>query len=171
MTLSVCGPAARSANVAGEVQGEGRAPSREQAATTSLSLVVNATEALVSRPVAGPETIVTTGAPVSAIQAATAAVASTFPAWSAARTASVCGPSASLVRVSGETHGVAGAPSRAQLKLEPATSEEKATLALEEWRTPLGAEVSVVCGGLYSPHAPGVDPSIRHRPPLWTFIA
>jgi hypothetical protein len=58
-----------------------------------------------------------------------------------------------------------------QAKVEPAMLDENVNVALEDFTMPLSDPLSVVCGGVNSPHGPGVGPSSRHSPPLITFIA
>ena len=49
--------------------------------------------------------------------------------------------------------------------------DENAIAWLASLTIPLGGEISVVCGGVNSPHGPGAAPSMRHSPPAVTLVA
>ena len=102
-------------------------------------------------PSAGPEVMTVSGAATSSASIAhswTAAVGSTLPAASIARTRKVWSPTARPVYSTGETHG-AEAPSSAQLKVESGSLDEKVKVALVSFES-AGPESIVVSGGVVS---------------------
>src|SRR3982751_2556062 len=82
----------------------------------------------------------------SVVHVASAGVGSTLPAASIARTARLCGPGLSPVRVWGEVQVVKAAVSRLHWKLVPASLAEKAMVTLLPGAVLPGAESIVVSG-------------------------
>ncbi len=173
VTVTVCGPWARLEYDFGDVHEAAAAVSSLQVKLTSGSDAPNEIAALVlgTEP-DGADVIVVSGTAVSTVKLAVAGVGSVLPASSLAVTAIVCGPSSSPVYCLGEVHDCAGPPSSEQVNVEPAMLDVNDTDCVEDVTTPLGTGgVSDVWGAVNSPHGPGVGPSIRHTPPLSTFVA
>ena len=94
--------------------------------------------------------IVVSGAVASIVQAYEAAVGSTFPAASTARTWNVCAPSARLEYDCGVAQPLKPAPSRLHWKLEPASVDEKEKLWFAVFESAGGDDVMFVSGGAVS---------------------
>ena len=79
-----------------------------------------------------------------------AAVGSTLPAWSMARTSKPCAPSDSVSVVRGDVQAANGAVSTRHSKLAPASFAEKANVGVESFVVPVGPDSIDVCGGVPS---------------------
>ena len=77
-----------------------------------------------------------------------AAVGSTLPAWSMARTSKPCAPSDSVSVVRGDVQAANGAVSTRHSKLAPASFAEKANVGVESFVVPVGPDSIDVCGGV-----------------------
>src|SRR5688500_13171009 len=121
--------------VAGEVQAANADPSSEHSKVEPASSAEKVNVALALLVVAaGPDTIVVSGAVVSAgastVQLYPAGVASVLPAASVALTWKVWPPSARPVRLTGDVQAAKLAPSSLHSKVAPASSAVKVNVAL-----------------------------------------
>src|SRR4051812_47868792 len=98
----------------------------------------------------GPAVMAVSGGVASTVQLRVAGDPSTLPAWSLARTASECGPSARLLNVTGFAHATKAPPSRLHSYVTGFSSEEKLNVALDEFTSPLGPATMLVPGAMVS---------------------
>ena len=160
-TEKVCWPASSDGVVNGDEQGTNGPPSMLHSKLEPGSFALN-WKLGVSSSVGpdGPAVIAAAGGVVSTVatvKVRLAADRSGLPAGSVAKTANVCEPSASAAVVKGVLQGVIGPLSTRQLKLEFASSDEKANVGVESFVVPDGPELIVVSGGSLSPPLLGAD--------------
>ena len=144
---NVSGPSASVLYACGDVHAVNVPPSIRQANVEPASDEENVNEAVVLfTGVDGPPVIVVSGAVASTVHAREAAVWSTLPAASVARTSKVCGPSASALYACGDVHAVNVPPSMRHANVEPTSVAENVNDAVRVVTVPAGPPMIDVSG-------------------------
>jgi hypothetical protein len=152
-TLKVCVPFARAVYSCGVTHAAYAPASSAHENVDPGSVEVNVKLALVLVvvvPAVGPPVIVVSGGTVSIVQVRLAGDGSALPEESVALTEKVWTPSPKPAYCRGDPHATTAPPSSAQLKVEPASVDEKAKVATVAFVLPVGPVSMVVSGGVVS---------------------